>query len=106
MKKMPYSLYKNYYNQFRAEEYDSKTKTIMVDIPDVKRKQFPKEWRRDGNHYYTPGGCTIFFWNTGFAQCFEVTRTVSYHVRYCKTIYPGIDARDQVIETVKLFESK
>ena len=33
MKKMPYSLYKKYYSQFRAEEYDGKTKTIMVDVP-------------------------------------------------------------------------
>ena len=106
MKKMPYSLYKNYYNQFRADEYDNKTKTIMVDIPDVKRKQFPKEWKRDGNRYYTPGGCEVCFWNTGLAENFVVTRTISAFQRYTKTICPCIDARDKVIETVKLFESE
>ena len=106
MKKMPYSLYKNYYNQFHAEEYDSKTKTIMVDIPSIKRKQFPKEWKRDGNHYFTPGGCEVCFWSSGLAENFVVTRNVSAYQRYTKTIYPGIDARDKVIETVRLFESK
>lgn len=104
MKKMPYSLYKKYYNQFSASDYDSKTKTIMVDIPDVKRKPFPKEWRRSGNHYFTPGGCVISFWGSGLAENFEVTRDASYYDRRSKTICPGIDAREKVIETVKLFE--
>ena len=106
MKKMPYSLYKNYYSQFRAEEYDVKTKTIMVDVPDVRRKQFPKDWKRAGNHYYTPGGCEVCFWNTGLSENFLVTRYISAYQRYSKTICPGIDAREKVIETVKLFESK
>ena len=106
MKKMPYSLYKKYYNQFRADGYDSKTKTIMVDIPDVKRKQFPKDWKRDGNHYYTPGGCDVCVWSTGLSENFVVTRNISAYQRYTKTICPCIDARDKVIETVKLFESK
>ena len=106
MKKMPYGLYKNYYNQFCAEGYDSKTKTIMVNIPDVKRKKFPKEWKRDGNHYYTPGGCEVCVWSTGFSENFLVTCNISAYQRYTKTICPGIDARDKVIETVKLFERK
>ena len=106
MKKMPYSLYKKYYSQFRAEEYDGKTKTIMVDVPDVRRKPFPKDWKRNGNHYYTPGGCEVCFWNTGLSENFLVTREISAYQRYSKTICPGIDARDKVIETVKLFESK
>lgn len=106
MKKMQYSLYKKHYSQFPAEGYDSKTKTIMVDIPDTKRKPFPKEWKRDGNHYFTPGGCEICFWATGLAENFEVIRNVSCYERYRKTIPPSIDARDKVIETVKLFESK
>ena len=106
MKKMPYSLYKKYYNQFRSEDYDSKAKTIMVDIPDVKRKPFPKEWKRDCNQYFTPGGCAVSFWNTGLSESFEVTRNVSCYERYHKTICPSIDARDKVIETVRLFESK
>lgn len=106
MKKMPYSLYKNYYRQFRAEDYDSKAKTIMVDIPDYKRNPFPKEWKRNGNHYTTSGGCTVYFWGNGLAENFEVIRNVSYHERYHKTICPSVDAREKVIETVKLFESK
>lgn len=106
MKKMQYSLYKKHYSQFPAEGYDSKTKTIMVDIPDTKRKPFPKEWKRDGNHYFTPGGCEICFWATGLAENFEVIRNVSCYEQYRKTICPGIDARERVIETVNLFESK
>lgn len=106
MKKMPYSVYKKYYCQFHADGYDSKTKTIMVDIPDVKRKPFPKEWKRDGNRYFTPGGCEVCYWNTGFAENYVVIRYVSCYEQYSKTIHPSIDARDQVIETVKLFESK
>lgn len=106
MKKMPYILYKNYYNQYYSEDYDSKTKTIMVDLPDVKRKQFPKEWKRSGNHYYTPGGCEVCVWNTGLAENFVVSRNISAYQRYSKTICPSIDARDKVIATVALFESK
>lgn len=106
MKKMQYSIYKKYYYRFPAENYDSKTKTIMVDIPDVKRKPFPKDWKRDGNHYFTPGGCDVCFWGTGVAENFSVTRTISAYQRYTKTICPGIDAREKVIETVELFESK
>lgn len=106
MKNMPYSLYKKYYNQFRTEDYDSKTKTIMVDVPDVKRKPFPNDWKRDGNHYRTPGGCDVYVWNSGLSENFEVYRNVSCYDRYHKTICPGIDAREKVIDTVKLFESK
>ena len=105
MKKMPYSLYKNYYNQFRAEGYDSKTKTIMVDIPDVKRKQFPKDWKRAGNHYYTPGGCEVCFWNTGLAQNFEVRKFVSSYYTATRTIHPGIDSRQRVLKAVEQLES-
>ena len=54
MKRMPYSLYKQFYSQFSAEDYDQKTKTIMVDVPNIRRKSFPKEWKRIGNHYTTP----------------------------------------------------
>ena len=106
MKKMPYSIYKKYYYEFHAENYDSKTKTIMVDIPDVKRKPFPKDWKHDGNQYFTPGGCEVCVWGSGVSENFLVRRTVTAYYYLSKTIRPGINARENVIATVKMFESE
>ena len=103
---MPYSTYNKYYCEFHSENYDSRTKTIMVDIPDVKRNPFPKDWKRDGNRYFTPGGCEVIVWGSGVSENFLVRRTVSAHYYLSKTIHPGINARDNVISTVKLFESE
>lgn len=105
MKRMPYSLYKQYYRHFRSEDYDSKTKTISVDVPDAKRKSFPKSWKRDGNHYFTPGGCEVIFWGTGFAENFVVRKYVSSYDTKSKTIFPGIDSRERVMECVLQFEA-
>ena len=105
MKRMPYSLYKQFYSQFSAEDYDPKTKTIMVDVPNIRRKSFQKEWKRIGSHYTTLGGCEVLFWNTGFAENFLVRRYFSCYYEEQRTICPGIDARDRVLECVQLFES-
>lgn len=64
-RRIPYSLYKTGYEQFRAYDYDPKTKTISVDLPPIKRRVFPKDWVRNGNHYVTPSGCTVYVYNTG-----------------------------------------
>ena len=105
MKRMTYSLYRQFYIQFPAEGYDPKTKTIMVDVPNIRRKPFPKEWKRIGNHYSTPGGCEVVFWNTGFAENFLARRYFSCYYEERRTIYPGIDALERVMECVALFES-
>ena len=105
MKRMKYSLWKQYYRQFPADQYDQATKTILVDIPEEKRKPFPKDWTRDGNRYLTPGGCEVVFWNTGFAENFEVRRFVSCYEQYSRTIHPGIDSRERVIQAVNVLES-
>lgn len=106
LKRMPYSLWKNYYRSFPADQYDQGTKTILVDLPNTKTIRFPKEWkRRGGNCYYTPGGCCVYYWNTGLAQNFEVRKFVSAYYTASRTIHPGIDSRQRVIDAVKHFET-
>lgn len=104
MVKLPYSLYKSFYSQFPAEDYDPRFKTIMVDMPAIRRKRFPGSWKRSGNRYLTPGGCEVLFWNTGYAENFLVRRWFPHEIKE-KTIHPGIDARDRVLECVARFES-
>ena len=105
MVKMAYSLYKLFYKEFPAEGYDPKSKTILVDMPEVRRKRFPREWKRNGNHYTTPGGCEVIFWNTGYAENFMVRRWISAENIKERTIHPGIHAREQVLECVAEFEA-
>ena len=57
-RRIPYSLYKTGYEQFPACEYDQKTKTILVDLPKMKRRVCPKDWKRIAagelvDHYFT-----------------------------------------------------
>ena len=104
MKRIPYSIYKKYYSEFSACNYDSKTKTIEVDIPDERRKPFPKTWTKNGNHYTTPGGCDVYFWGTGVAENFLVRRYVTCYEQHQKTIVPGVNARERVLVTVAEFE--
>lgn len=105
MARMAYSIYKKYYSEFRADNYDSKTKTIEVEIPNDRRKPFPKTWVRNGNHYITPGRCDVYFWGTGAAENFLVCRSVSCYEQYQKTIVPGVDARERVLAVVSEFEN-
>lgn len=105
LKRIPYSLWKSYYRQFPADQYDLSTKTILVEIPDVKPVQWPKDWRRVGNRYITPGGCDVYFWNTGLAQNFEVRKFVSSYYTVTRTICPSIDSRQRVLKAVEQLES-
>lgn len=102
-RRIPYSLYKRGYNQFPASDYDAKTKTIMVNIPDIKRRVWPKEWKREGNELITPNRCHVYFWNTGLAQNYEVEWHSGPYNRKHRTIPAGFDAFDRVLQTVAEF---
>lgn len=103
LKRLPYSLWKNYYRSFPADQYDQSTKTILVELPDVPAVRWPKDWKRSANHYLTPGGCLVHFWNTGYAR--------NYYVEHIKnpalhqTICPGIDSRRRVLDAVRHIEA-
>ena len=96
LKKMRYSLYKNYYRQYPASRYDAGSRTIMVDLPDAVPVKTPKTWERNGNHYTAPNGCRVYFWGSGPARNYEI-ETPS-HER--KTICPGVDSLARAIQYV------
>lgn len=94
-KKMKYSLYKQAYNQFPARDYDSKTKTIIVDLPGEPEK-LPKSWKINGNHYTTPEGARVYFWNSGLARNYEIE-----YKENRKTIPAGFYSTKKVIEAIE-----
>lgn len=102
-RRIPYSLYKTGYEQFQACEYDPKTKTILVDLPPMKRRVWPKDWKRIGNHYTTPNGCCVYFWNTGLAQNYLVEWYGGPYNRKSRTINAGVDAFERMMQTVEEF---
>lgn len=99
IKTMPYSLYRNFYHEFPAENYNKAKKTIDVMLPDYVRPKFPKEWRKDGNHYFY-NGCTITVWNTGYAENFVVETGSTIHDHESITIPAGLYARERAITIV------
>ena len=102
-RRIPYSLYKTGYQEFPATEYDARTKTILVDLPPMPRRMWPKDWKKDGNHYATPNGCTVYFWNTGIAQNYEVEGPYSPHIRKHRTIPAGFTSFQRVLDAVNEF---
>ena len=102
LKRLPYSLWKNYYRSFPADQYDQGTKTILVELPDTPAIRWPKCWKRSGNHYLTPGGCLVHFWNTGLAQNYYVEHIKNSSLH--RTVHPGIDSRLRVLDAVKYIE--
>ena len=102
LKRMPYSLWKDYYRSFPADQYDQATKTILVEIPSVPTIRWPKNWKRSCNHYVTPGGCLVHFWNTGLAQNYYVEHINDGSLH--RTIHPGIDSREKVLQAVEQIE--
>lgn len=102
LKRVSYSLWKNYYRSFSADQYDQQTKTIIVQLPDAVQIKWPDNWKRCGNHYTTPGGCLVHVWNTGLAQ--------NYYVEHIKdgslhrTIHPGVESRHMVLQAVEQIE--
>ena len=106
MVKMKYALHKKSYLEFPATDYDKSTKTIMVDLPEIQKPKFPKDWKKSGNHYYLPNGTIIYFWNTGLSENFLIERTITIHHILSKTISAGINARQEAITTALQFDSE
>lgn len=102
-RRIPYSLYKTGYEKFPATDYDPKTKTILVDLPPIKQRVWPKGWKRTGNHYTAPNGCTVYFWNTGLAQNYLVEKFVTCYNILSKTIPAGFDSFERMLKTVSEF---
>lgn len=103
VKTMPYSLYKTGYSEFPAISYNKSKKTIDVDLPKYKKPSFPSDWQKSGNHYRTPNGCTVTFWNSGLAENFLVEHWVSRFNHQSKTIPASLYAREKVMEYVASF---
>lgn len=96
--KMRYSLWKKFYSEFHASDYDAKTKTINVILPYKPSHKMPKEWRREGNYYYTPNGCSVCFWGNGLERSYYVEKDGK-----SQTIYQGIDCIDRLFNAVSKF---
>ena len=95
IKKVSYSFYKKYYSDFKGFNYDSRRKTIEIEIPEI-TATFPKNWERSGNHYITKEGVRIYFWNRGL----EASYRVEYR-NFARDIYPGIYAKENVLKAIK-----
>lgn len=105
-RRIPYWLYKTGYSQFPAIGYDESSKTIEVDIPPMKKRVWPNEWKRPGsNHMITNKGVEIYFWNSGIQQNYLVREPYKRFERRERTIHAGFDAFDRVMQTVEEFET-
>lgn len=101
---MKYALYKRWYSEYRADNYDATKKTIDVELPEHKRISFPKDWTKRGNQYYTSNGCVVRFWGSGFAENFVVEHNYN-SISKCDstTVNPGLYARETVIDIVSKY---
>lgn len=101
---MKYALYKKGYSEYRANNYNASKKTIDVDLPEHKKINFPKDWTKRGNQYYTTNGCVVRFWGSGYAENFVVEHNYN-SISKCesKTVNPGLYARETVIDIVSKY---
>lgn len=99
LKRMKYSLYKSSYSAFKADNYDAKTKTIEVELPEIIRPKFPTDWQKlSGGWYKLPNGTNLYVWNSGLAENFRIERSISVYQQYIETIEAGINARTEAIQ--------
>ena len=93
--RISYSVYKSYYAEYPADDYDSKKKTINVKLPDYKRVRLPKEW----------GAGPVKYINHVRVQIYSSGYSESYLIEPYKRmkIYPGLKARERVIDVVNRF---
>lgn len=106
LKRIKYSLYKKSYSEFSAKDYNVADKTIEVELPEIKKPKFPKEWAKIGNRYRLPNGTWVYFWNSGLAENFYIERNVTAFFRLSRTIAAGINARQIAIETALEFDKE
>lgn len=107
--KMSYSFYKKYFRECETGEYDSQRKTIEIEVPE--RIKFPRNWKINGAHRYTPEGIEIFTYGSGYSESYSVTVRYNTHPEAkvpCiheqqKLINPGVNARQQVLDVVAKF---
>ena len=92
--KIPYSIYKQYYNLCAAGDYDAAKKTIWVLLPEGFPGKFPSDWKRNGNHYEVPNGARVYVYNTGAARNYRIEFPDGRH----QTICPGVFSMERVIE--------
>ena len=103
LKRIPYSLWKNHYRQYPADQFWQTEQTILVDLPEVKSVKWPDTWKLSENCYCTPGGCSVYLYNSGLAESFRVERIVENHV-YSRIIHPGLNSRELTIKAVEQLE--
>lgn len=105
--RMPYSVYKKYYKDCKTVEgsYNASNRTIYVYLP-AQTVEFPKTWKRNGNHYETPGGARVYFWNTGASRSYVVEYGDMVYNYKSRTIVPGMYSKEKVLQTVEEFEWK
>lgn len=99
LKKMPYSLYRSSYRAFKLVDYNKSTKTALVELPDTPPVKFPKTWSLAGNHYETPNGCRVYFWNSGLARNYEI----EFPDGSRRTIPAAFDSAARVLSAVNAF---
>lgn len=96
--RIPYRIYKQGYSEYPATDYDKTTKTIEVDIPEIKKPTFPKEWKTNstGRKYFNH--VQMFIRNSGLAECYDIEQLVKpyKHIR----IECGVNARQKAIDTM------
>jgi hypothetical protein len=89
---------------YRANNYDVAKRTIDVELPNHDRTQFPKDWEKRGNHYYTPNGCVVSYWGSGYGENFLVEHNYNSVSKHESTIVgPGLYAREMVIDIVNKY---
>ena len=92
--RISYSVYKSYYAEYPADDYDPKKKTINVKLPDYKRVRLPKEWGAGPVKYINHVKVQIY--SSGYSESYLIEQTVAPYRRM--KIYPGLKARERVID--------
>lgn len=102
IKTMPYSLYKTGYTMFKSANYNARKKTIDVELPEYVKPRFPSDWEKCGNHYKTPNGCRVYFWNSGLSENFVVEHSEGCN-HESRTFPASLYVREAVINYVSKF---
>lgn len=91
--RMSYSVYKHGYTEFPADDYDAKTKTIHVRLPEYKKPKFPKDF--GAGHPKQADNVIMFVYNSGYAENYYIEQLV--HPYKKATIGCGLYAREEAI---------